>query len=172
MPLEPWAFSSSPAAAPIPATAARRSITTRSSSAPVSALPTSFFRRQSSAQVGASCTRTETASPAAPSLRTAPAFSASRHRRRRLRPTELHSTLWTRLIPLILPPAGVASGPNYALGFSTISPYTGSPQSVVYGDPYYGGRAPQYIDYNFGIQQQVAQKPRSEHLLCRIAGPL
>jgi len=54
-------------------------------------------------------------------------------------------------------PAGTASGPNYAVGYSTISPYTGSPQSVSYGDPYYGGRAPQYIDYNLGFQQQVTQ---------------
>jgi hypothetical protein len=53
------------------------------------------------------------------------------------------------------PPAGTASGPNYALGYSTLSPYTGSPQSVSYGDPYYGGRAPQYIDYNVGMQQQI-----------------
>jgi hypothetical protein len=59
--------------------------------------------------------------------------------------------------PSYTPPAGVASGPNYALGYSTISGYTGSPQSVVYGDPYYGGRAPQYIDYNVGIQHQVAR---------------
>jgi|HubBroStandDraft_1064217.scaffolds.fasta_scaffold00149_7 hypothetical protein len=59
--------------------------------------------------------------------------------------------------PAYTPPAGVASGPNYALGFSTISPYTGTPQSVTYGDPYYGGRAPQYIDWNFGFQQQVTQ---------------
>jgi hypothetical protein len=57
--------------------------------------------------------------------------------------------------PAYTPPAGVASGPNYAVGYSTISPYTGSPQSVSYGDPYYGGRAPQYIDYNVGIQHQV-----------------
>jgi Carboxypeptidase regulatory-like domain len=54
-------------------------------------------------------------------------------------------------------PAGVASGPNYAVGYSSLSPYTGSPQSVSYGDPYYGGRAPQYIDYNFGFQQQITQ---------------
>jgi hypothetical protein len=59
--------------------------------------------------------------------------------------------------PAYTPPAGIASGPNYALGFSTISPYTGSPQSVTYGDPYYGGRAPQYIDYNVGIQHQMTQ---------------
>jgi|HubBroStandDraft_1064217.scaffolds.fasta_scaffold01018_11 hypothetical protein len=59
--------------------------------------------------------------------------------------------------PTYTPPAGVASGPNYALGYSTIAPYTGSPQSITYGDPYYGGRAPQYIDYNFGVQQQVTQ---------------
>jgi hypothetical protein len=59
--------------------------------------------------------------------------------------------------PAYTPPAGVASGPDYAVGYSTISPYTSSPQSVTYGDPYYGGRAPQYIDYNFGFQQQVTQ---------------
>jgi hypothetical protein len=59
--------------------------------------------------------------------------------------------------PAYTPPAGVASGPNYAVGYSTVSPYTGSPQSITYGDPYYGGRAPQYIDYNFGFQQQVTQ---------------
>jgi hypothetical protein len=57
--------------------------------------------------------------------------------------------------PAYTPPAGVASGPNYALGFSTIAPYTHTPQSVTYGDPYYGGRAPQYIDWNVGLQQQV-----------------
>jgi hypothetical protein len=42
------------------------------------------------------------------------------------------------------------------VGYSTISPYTGSPQST-YGHPYYGGRAPHYIDYNFGFQQQVTE---------------
>jgi hypothetical protein len=59
--------------------------------------------------------------------------------------------------PSYAPPAGVASGPNYPVGYSTVSPYTGSPQSVAYGDPYYGGRAPQYIDWNAGFQQQVTQ---------------
>jgi hypothetical protein len=54
-------------------------------------------------------------------------------------------------------PAGVAAGPNYPVGYSTVSPYTGSPQSVAYGDPYYDGRAPQYIDWNAGFQQQVTQ---------------
>lgn len=57
--------------------------------------------------------------------------------------------------PAYAPPAGPSSGPNYALGFSTISPFTGTPQSITYGDPYYGGRAPQYIDYNLGIQHQL-----------------
>src|SRR5580693_2166831 len=59
--------------------------------------------------------------------------------------------------PAYTPPAGVASGPNYAVGYSTISPYTGSPQSITYGDPYYGGRAPQFIDYNVGIERQITQ---------------
>jgi len=43
------------------------------------------------------------------------------------------------------------------VGYSTISPYTGSPQSITYGDPYYGGRAPQYIDWNAGLQQQLTE---------------
>jgi Carboxypeptidase regulatory-like domain len=59
--------------------------------------------------------------------------------------------------PAFTAPVGVASGANYALGFSSIAPYTGSPQSVAYGDPYYGGRAPQYIDYNAGFQHQLTQ---------------
>jgi hypothetical protein len=59
--------------------------------------------------------------------------------------------------PAYTPPAGINSGPNYAVGYSTISPYTGSPQSITYGDPYYGGRAPQFIDYNVGIQHQVTE---------------
>ncbi|MGA8270028.1 MAG: carboxypeptidase regulatory-like domain-containing protein, partial [Candidatus Sulfotelmatobacter sp.] len=41
--------------------------------------------------------------------------------------------------------------------YSTISPYTGSPQSITYGDSYYGGRAPQFIDYNVGVQHEVTQ---------------
>jgi hypothetical protein len=57
--------------------------------------------------------------------------------------------------PAYTAPVGVSSGPNYALGYSTIAGFTGSPQSVAYGDPYYGGRAPQFIDYNLGIQQQL-----------------
>ncbi len=52
-------------------------------------------------------------------------------------------------------PMGVAAGPNYALGFSSIAPYTGSPQSVSYGDPYYGGRAPQYVNWTFGFQRSI-----------------
>ncbi len=57
--------------------------------------------------------------------------------------------------PAYTAPAGVGSGANYALGYSTVTGYTGTPQSVSYGDTYLGGRAPQYIDFNFGIQQQL-----------------
>jgi Carboxypeptidase regulatory-like domain/TonB-dependent Receptor Plug Domain len=56
--------------------------------------------------------------------------------------------------PSYTPAAGVASGNAYGTGYTTTAGYTGSPQSVGYGDPYYGGRAPQYINYTFGMQHQ------------------
>jgi Carboxypeptidase regulatory-like domain/TonB dependent receptor/TonB-dependent Receptor Plug Domain len=57
--------------------------------------------------------------------------------------------------PAYAPALNVASGPAYGTGFTTVSGYTGTPQSVTYGDPYYGGRAPQYINYSFGFQRQL-----------------
>jgi hypothetical protein len=56
--------------------------------------------------------------------------------------------------PAYTPAAGVASGNAYGTGYTNIAGYTGSPQSASYGDPYYGGRAPQYINYTFGMQHQ------------------
>ena len=35
------------------------------------------------------------------------------------------------------------------------SGYTGSPSSIGYDDPYLGGRAPEYINWSFGVQRQL-----------------
>jgi hypothetical protein len=61
--------------------------------------------------------------------------------------------------PAYTPAVGVASGQQYGTGYTNVTNYqgvnyTGSPQSASYGDPYYGGRAPQYINFTFGVQHQ------------------
>jgi hypothetical protein len=56
--------------------------------------------------------------------------------------------------PSYTPGAGVASGHGYGTGYTNVSGYTGTPQTIGYGDPEYGGRAPQYISYSFGFQHQ------------------
>jgi hypothetical protein len=59
--------------------------------------------------------------------------------------------------PAYTPALGVASGPAYGTGYTNVTGFTGSPQSASYGDPVYGGRAPQYINYTFGMQHQWTQ---------------
>jgi hypothetical protein len=58
-------------------------------------------------------------------------------------------------IPSCTGAAGVSSGPAYGTGYTTISGYTGTPSSTQYDDPYYGGRAPEYLNWTFGIQRQI-----------------
>jgi hypothetical protein len=59
-------------------------------------------------------------------------------------------------IPAYTPAAGVASGPAYGTGYTTTTGYTGTPSSgMQYNDPYYGGRAPEYINWTFGVQRQL-----------------
>lgn len=59
-------------------------------------------------------------------------------------------------IPAFASPAGVASGAQYGTGYTTASGYTGSPSSGMnYDDPYYGGRAPEFLNWSFGIQRQL-----------------
>jgi hypothetical protein len=55
-------------------------------------------------------------------------------------------------IPAFTGASGVASGPAYGTGFVG---NTTTPSSMTYDDPYYGGRAPEFINWSFGIQQQV-----------------
>jgi len=56
------------------------------------------------------------------------------------------------------PAAGVASGPQYGSGYSTLTyngaSFTGTPQSMGYIDPYLGTRAPEYLNWSFGFQHQ------------------
>ena len=56
--------------------------------------------------------------------------------------------------PAFTPAAGVASGNAYGTGYTNIAGYTGTPQSIGYGDPYLGGRAPEFNNYTFGMQHQ------------------
>jgi hypothetical protein len=56
--------------------------------------------------------------------------------------------------PTFIPAAGVASGNGYGTGYTTMTGYTGSPSTVGYGDPYLGGRAPEYLNFTLGVQHQ------------------
>jgi hypothetical protein len=58
-------------------------------------------------------------------------------------------------IPTYTAASGVASGPAYGTGYTKVSGYTGTPSSVSYDDPYLGSRAPEYINWSFGIQRQI-----------------
>jgi hypothetical protein len=69
-------------------------------------------------------------------------------------------------LPAFQPACGVATGPEYGTGYTTVSSdpsscgvttatsYTVTPLSVGYVDPYLGGRAPEYINYTLGFQHQ------------------
>lgn len=65
----------------------------------------------------------------------------------------LHGTNGT--IPSFTGAAGVGSGAAYGTGFTTTTGFTGTPSSMQYDDPYYGGRAPEYINWTFGLQRQL-----------------
>ena len=59
-------------------------------------------------------------------------------------------------VPSYTGATGVASGPAYGTGYTTTASYTGTPSSMQYDDPYYGGRAPEYINWTFGVQRQIS----------------
>ncbi|MES2391538.1 MAG: TonB-dependent receptor [Acidobacteriota bacterium] len=63
------------------------------------------------------------------------------------------------VLPGYTPPTGVASGPQYGTGYSTLTvggaSFSGTPQSIGYYDTYLGGRAPEYGTWTFGVQRQV-----------------
>jgi hypothetical protein len=66
-------------------------------------------------------------------------------------------------IPTYTAAAGAASGNQFGTGYTTnttsggkANAYKGSPTSgMTYDDRYLGGRAPEYINWSFGIQRQV-----------------
>ena len=61
-------------------------------------------------------------------------------------------------IPAYTGATGVASGPAYGTGYlktATLGAVTGTPSTMTYDDPYYGGRAPEFENWSFGIQQQL-----------------
>src|SRR5262249_2169195 len=61
-------------------------------------------------------------------------------------------------IPAYTAATGAASGPAYGTGFTNTSGYTGTPSSGAnYDDPHYGGRAPEFINWSFGIQRQLTK---------------
>ena len=60
----------------------------------------------------------------------------------------------TAAFPSFTPATGRASGPAFGTGYTTTAGYTGTPSTAAYYDPYLGGRAPQYINWNFGFQRQ------------------
>jgi Carboxypeptidase regulatory-like domain len=56
--------------------------------------------------------------------------------------------------PAFAPPPSLVAG--YGVGFSTnLAVPSTSPQTASYGDPYLGGRAPQYIGWSFGMQRAL-----------------
>jgi hypothetical protein len=61
-------------------------------------------------------------------------------------------------VPSYTPASGVNSGPAYGTGYYlTSGSYSGSPQANEnYYDPYYGGRAPEFLNWSFGVQRQLA----------------
>jgi hypothetical protein len=70
-------------------------------------------------------------------------------------------------IPTYSSACGVASGPAFGTGYTTnasyttvgcgTASYTGTPSSMGYLDPYVGGRAPEFINWSVGVQQQWTQ---------------
>jgi len=60
-------------------------------------------------------------------------------------------------VPAYTAASGVGSGPAYGTGYYlTSGSYSGSPQSGAnYYDPYYGGRAPEFLNWSIGLQRQL-----------------
>ena len=60
-------------------------------------------------------------------------------------------------LPAYTVATGVASGPSYGTGYTTVAGFTGTPSGMGYADPYLGSRAPEYINWTFGMQHVFAQ---------------
>lgn len=64
------------------------------------------------------------------------------------------STAPLNAFPAYASALGRASGNGYGTGYTTTPGFTGTPSSVAFGDPYLGGRAPEFINWSFGFQHQ------------------
>ena len=62
-------------------------------------------------------------------------------------------TYGTGKLPAYAAPTGVNAGPTYGTGYNGTN--STKPSGSNYDDPYLGGRAPEYINWTFGIQRQV-----------------
>ncbi len=63
------------------------------------------------------------------------------------------------VVPAYTAATGVASGPAYGTGYlktASLGASTGTPSSMSYNDPYLGGRAPEYLNWSFGLQRQLS----------------
>lgn len=56
------------------------------------------------------------------------------------------------VVPTYTLASGAASGPAYGTGYVGNST---APSSMQYNDPYLGGRAPEYLNWNLGVQRQI-----------------
>lgn len=61
----------------------------------------------------------------------------------------------TGVLPSYSTAQGAASGATFGTGYTTTSGYTGTPSTMYYADPYLGSRAPEYINWSFGVQRQL-----------------
>jgi hypothetical protein len=62
----------------------------------------------------------------------------------------------TDALPSYTAASGAASGAAYGTGYTTVTGYTGTPASTSYYlDPYLGSRAPEYLNWSFGVQRQL-----------------
>jgi hypothetical protein len=59
------------------------------------------------------------------------------------------------VIPTYTLATGAASGPAYGTGYTNTTNYTSTPSAMGYADKYLGSRAPEFINWSFGIQRQL-----------------
>lgn len=57
-------------------------------------------------------------------------------------------------IPAYSTATGRLSGPAYGTGYTTTAGFTGTPSTIAYYDPYLGSRAPEFINWSFGLQHE------------------
>ncbi len=128
---------------------------------------TARSQRRSCAPAMASCSPTATRSAAPPPASARMGFSASA----KYSSTNDKNPLFTgsnEALPAYQPACGVGTGAQYGTGYVTTAPilttcgqtltatsFSGAPAATLgYPDPYLGSRAPEYINYTFGIQHQ------------------